>query len=63
MAAILTGGSLLLFGWGDAAANLAQAPVRAILTYLAAAFTLTAVLDMLLGLPLWMLEVAVRRRA
>jgi len=62
VAAILTGGSLLLFGWGDAAANLAQAPVRAILTYLAAAFTLTAVLDTLVGLPLWMLEVAFRRR-
>ncbi len=62
IAALLTGGSLLLFGWGDAAANLAHAPVRAILTYLAAAFTLTAVLDMIVGLPLWMLEVALRRR-
>lgn len=62
VAALLIGGSLLLFGWGDAAANLVQAPVRAILTYLAAAFTLTAALDLLLGIPLWMLEAAVRRR-
>ncbi len=62
VAALLTGGSLLLFGWGDAAANLAHAPLRAILTYLGAAFTLTAVLDMIVGLPLWMLEIALRRR-
>jgi hypothetical protein len=62
VAALLLAGSLMLFGWGEAAANLAQAPLRAILTYLAAAFTLTAVLDLLLGIPLWALEVAVRRR-
>lgn len=62
VAALLIGGGLLLFGWGDEAASLAEVPLRAILTYLAAAFTLTAVLDLLLGLPLWVLEVAVRRR-
>ncbi len=61
-AALLIGGSLMLFGWGEAAASLAEAPLRAILTYLAAAFTLTAVLDLLLGIPLWLLEVAIRRR-
>jgi hypothetical protein len=62
VAALLVGSGLLLFGWGEEAASLAEAPLRAILTYLAAAFTLTAVLDLLLGLPLWVLEVAIRRR-
>lgn len=62
VAALLVGGGLLLFGWGEEAASLAEAPLRAILTYLAAAFTLTAVLDLLLGLPLWVLEAATWRR-
>lgn len=62
VAGLLTGGGLLLFGWGAAAANLMEAPVRAILSYLAAAFTLTAALNLLLGFPLWALEVAFRRR-
>jgi len=56
------GGAVLVAGWGETAAGLLEAPARTILIYLAAAFTVTAVLDLLLGVPLWALEVILRRR-
>lgn len=55
-------GVVLAVGWGDRAAGLLESPVRTILGYLAAAFTATAVLDLLLGAPLWALEVMLRPR-
>lgn len=59
---LLIGGVVLVVGWGQAAAGLLKPPVGTILGYLAAAFTVTAALDLLLGIPLWALEVMLRRR-
>jgi hypothetical protein len=59
---LVIGGAVLLVGWGKAAASLLEAPVRAILGYLAVAFTATAALDLVLGGPLWALDVMLRPR-
>lgn len=59
----LLAAGILALGWGDEAARLAAAPLGTLLAYLAGAFTLTAALDLLLGVPLWALEVVSRRRA
>lgn len=56
------GAVTLVLGWGQAAARLLETPVRNLLVYLASAFTATAVIDLLLGTPLWVLEVMLRRR-
>jgi hypothetical protein len=55
--------AVLAVGWGEEAARLAAAPLGKLLAYLAWAFTLTAALDLLLGIPLWALDVISRRRA
>jgi hypothetical protein len=60
---LVIGGAVLVVGWGEAAASLLERPLSAILAYLAAAFTATASLDLLLGLPLWALDVMLRPRA
>jgi len=57
------GGAVLVIGWGETAAGLLEVPVRTILGYLAAAFTATAALDLLLGAPLWALDVMLRPRS
>ena len=61
--ALVIGGAVLVIGWGETAASLLEAPIRTILGYLAAAFTATAALDLLLGAPLWALDVMLRPRA
>lgn len=60
---LVTGGAVLVIGWGETAAGLLEAPARTILGYLAAAFTATAAIDLLLGAPLWALEVMLRPRS
>jgi hypothetical protein len=60
--ALVLGGIVLVVGWGETAASLLEAPLRTILGYLAAAFTATAALDLLVGALLWALEVMFRRR-
>ena len=61
--AVGIGGAVLVIGWGETAASLLEASMRTILGYLAAAFTATAALDLLLGTPLWALDVMLRPRA
>jgi len=55
-------GALWVLGWGEAAAGLLEAPVCGILRFLASAFTATAAMDVLLGAPLWALNVMLRPR-
>jgi hypothetical protein len=62
MLGLVVGAVVLVIGWGQAAAGLLESPLRNILGYLAAAFTATAAIDLLLGAPLWALEVMFRRR-
>ncbi len=63
LAAALLAVGVLLLGWGESAARVIAAPASALLGYLAGAFTLTAALDVLLGFPLWALDVVLSRRS
>lgn len=63
LAVALLAAGVLMLGWGEAAARLMAAPAGVLLGYLASAFTLTAALDILLGFPLWALDVVLSRRS
>ena len=63
LAAALLAVGVLLLGWGESAVRVIAAPAGALLGYLAGAFTLTAALDVLLGFPLWALDVVLSRRS